>query len=116
MQTVLVVDDWAPVVHAIRRELKRDFAVVEATSAEEAQQVQLGQLSAAVIDILMPLNGLELAASMRERGFTGPFLFITTSPDPQLSSRVAELSPARLVRKPWNHFELRTTLHELLGS
>lgn len=115
MQTVLVIDDWAPVVHAVRRELKRDYQVIEATTAEDVERVDVMALDAAVVDVLMPVSGLNVAASMRARGFAGPILFISTSSDPALPEKIAQLAPSRLLSKPWEPFAVRTALHELLG-
>lgn len=116
MQTVLVIDDVAPVVHAVRRELKRDYQVIESTTAEDLDRVDVTKLDAAVVDVLMPISGLKVAAAMRARGFTGPLLFISTSPDPALPDQVAQLAPARLLPKPWEPFGVRTALHELLDK
>lgn len=115
MGKVLVVDDWAQVASAIRRELLRDFEVLALAPELAAAIEEPRSLEAAVLDILMPqISGLELAAQLRARGFTGPIVFVTTSDGPDLPAKVAALPPSALLYKPWAPGAVREALLGLL--
>ncbi|HEX2038839.1 MAG TPA: response regulator [Acidimicrobiales bacterium] len=77
---ILVVDDTDSVRHWLRVALEpRDWTVHEASSAREAlKQVEDVQPAVVVLDHMMPeTTGLEVAATLRERGYAGTIVLFS---------------------------------------
>lgn len=78
--TVLVVDDEESIRESLRMVLEyEDYRVEEAASGREAlAKVATFDPAAVLLDIKMPeMDGLEVLAGFRERGYTMPVLVIT---------------------------------------
>jgi CheY-like chemotaxis protein len=82
-RTILVVDDEAPILHCNRRILEQaDYVVLTSPSGDHAWSViERGDASADLVlaDIVMPgsMDGLTLAAKIRQREPKLPVLFMT---------------------------------------
>ena len=84
---------------------KEGFEVIEAADGAEAARAAetSGKLGAVVTDVCMPnLNGFSLAAELRRRDPTLPFVFVSGFPIDY--SLIGE--HARMLVKPFQHDEL----------
>jgi CheY-like chemotaxis protein len=109
---ILVVDDEPFIVKYVRNVLERcNYGVLSATTAEEAwaifEQRQV-RISLLLTDIVMPgrMDGLELAAKIRQVDPTFPILFMTGA-IPEDDPRAAGITEeGLLLRKPFLPKEL----------
>ena len=114
---VLLVDDEAPLLDALRLGLLHEFEVDTAASAEEAALL-LGTRRYAVIvcDQLLPgEQGLEFLIRLSERAGAPQRILLTGYINPELLSR--SISLARLsacLIKPVNHAELVAALRNAI--
>jgi len=111
-RTILVVDDDAPVLHCIRRALEQaNYVVLTSPSGDHAWTViERGEASADLVlaDMVMPgsIDGLALAAKIRQREPKLPVLFMTGAGLEDFEY-LAEISTNQLVlRKPFTPKQL----------
>lgn len=98
---IAVVDDDAAVLDSTRVLLEAlDFEV--STYGNAADFLAANPKVACVIaDYHMPgMNGLDLAAELRNRGSTIPVIMITAMSDPQIETRAAALGVKSVLKKP----------------
>jgi FixJ family two-component response regulator len=63
---------------------------------------QLNDTSCVISDVQMsPMNGLELLANMRVRGYAVPFIFITAFPDESVRARALMAGASGFFGKPF---------------
>ena len=102
--TVLVVDDSRlarMVMASAFRRLRPDWELVEATGADEALgAIESSSVDIALIDFNMPgLDGLELAARIRERAPDMPIALVSANLQDEIVSRARDLKAA-FIAKP----------------
>ena len=103
LSVISVVDDDASVRGAISNFLSsRDYVVHAFGSAEEfLGSAQLNDTSCVISDVQMAaMNGLELLANMRMRGYAAPFIVITAFPDESVRSRALKAGATCFLAKP----------------
>jgi len=117
--TLLVVDDEARILSALRRALAREgWRVVTAGTPAEALRI-LGEepVDAVLSDHKMPrmsgLDVLEAAARMRPHAAR---LLISGWPDEIPAERLAALGIRALIPKPWDDAELKQVLRSSLPN
>lgn len=101
---VLIVDDSKlarMVVTSTLRRIRPDWAVVEATSGDEAlAAVEKGTVQIALVDFNMPgMDGLELVAKLRQRDTAMPIAVVSANLQDEIIARARELNAA-FVGKP----------------
>ena len=111
-RTILVVDDDAPILHCIRRILEQaKYVVLTSPSGDHAWTViERGDAGAdlVLVDMVMPgsIDGLTLAAKIRQREPKLPVLFMTGAVL-EHSEYLAEITRNKLVlRKPFSPKQL----------
>jgi CheY-like chemotaxis protein len=111
-RTILVVDDDAPILHCIRRILEQaKYVVLTSPSGDHAWTViERGDAGADLVlaDMVMPgsIDGLTLAAKIRQRERKLPVLFMTGAVLKD-SEYLAEVTRNKLVlRKPFSPKQL----------
>jgi CheY-like chemotaxis protein len=119
---ILVVDDEPLIVQYVQRVLRRaNYRVLTATDAEEAwaifaqRGVRIGLL---LTDIVMPgpMDGLELAAKIRETEPALPILLMTGA-IPESDPRSVEMTEkGLLLRKPFLPKQLLDFMDGRIGS
>ncbi|SRR5260221_774206 len=105
-RTILIVDDEAPILDCIRRILEHaDYVVLTSPSGAHAWNViERGhaRVDLVLTDVVMPgsIDGLTLAAKIRQREVKLPVLFMTGSPED--AEDTAEITKEKLLlRKPF---------------
>jgi FixJ family two-component response regulator len=101
---ISVVDDDASVRAAMSNLLtSRGYVVNTFASAEEfLRSPQINGTSCVIADVQMSaMNGLELLASMRTRGYEAPFIFITAFPDEGIRARALKAGAICFLAKPF---------------
>lgn len=122
MRTFLLCDDDSGVLESLRRLLAERYgeAGVRAdafVSPEDAlAEVEKGcRWDAAILDILMPgLDGARLAAAMREAGFAGEIIFLTSSRE--FAPESYEVKALDYLLKPLDGARLAASLDKLETS
>jgi DNA-binding response OmpR family regulator len=111
-RTILVVDDDAPILHCVRRILEQaNYIVLTSRSGDHAWNViDRGQTRVDLVltDIVMPgsIDGLTLAAKIRQRELKLPVLFMT-GVLPEGAEDLAEITREKLLlRKPFSPKQL----------
>jgi CheY-like chemotaxis protein len=106
-RTILVVDDDAPILHCVRRMLEQaNDIVLTSRSGDHAWKVITrgdARLDLVLTDIVMPgsIDGLTLAAKIRQRESKLPGLFMTGAL-PEGAEDLAEITREKLLlRKPF---------------
>ena len=104
LSVVSVVDDDASVRAAMKNLLcSRGYIVHTFGAAEEfLGSAQLNDTSCVISDVQMtPMNGLELLANMRMRGYAAPFIVITAFPDESVRARALKAGATCFLTKPF---------------
>jgi DNA-binding NtrC family response regulator len=108
-QSVLLIDDEADVLNALRKLLKRSLPqinIVTARSGPEALGLlQQGKVDLIVTDYRMPgMDGLEFLQKANEIAPDVPRVMITAFPEPKLASDAANNAKVSLmVTKPFDY-------------
>jgi FixJ family two-component response regulator len=104
LSVISVVDDDVSVRAAMNNLLRsRGYVVHTFGSAEEfLGSAQLTDTSCVISDMQMAaMNGLELLANMRMRGYAAPFIVITAFPDESVRSRALNAGATCFLTKPF---------------
>jgi DNA-binding response OmpR family regulator len=111
-RTILIVDDEAPILDCIRRILEHaDYVVLTSPSGDHAWNViERGhaRVDLVLTDVVMPgsIDGLTLAAKIRQREVKLPVLFMTGA-FLENDEYIAEIAKKKLLlRKPFSPKEL----------
>ncbi len=106
---ILVVDDEAVVLGAVKKALRKtDYVIDTAGTAEEALKLLgAGSYDLVITDLLMPdIDGLELMQKMREAGSPVQIIVITGYPTIQSALKAKRLGAFEYVTKPFTRQEL----------
>ena len=118
-QRILVVDDDPQMLGAVAAAFeRRNYDVVQAENGAELveQLANHGPFDLIVADVSMPwMDGLKALSSMRAAGLATPVIVITALREQQLPSQVRALSPAVLLRKPFDLDELEAAVAKLMS-
>ena len=119
MQTVLVIEDEAPLRANIVRILSAEgYRVVAAADGEEGiQRVTEERPDMVICDILMPrVDGFGVLAALRSRPETAaiPFIFLTASADKDDLARGLKSGANEYVTKPFQIAGLMAAVRRLL--
>jgi two-component system cell cycle sensor histidine kinase/response regulator CckA len=118
-ETVLLVEDEAPVRAVIRRILTGlGYAVLEARHGADAARVSAkyqGPIHILITDVIMPeLGGREVAQVVRLQRPETPVLYISGYTDDELLRKGILEPGAQLLRKPFAPTELATAVRQML--
>ncbi len=115
---VLVVDDEARILSALRRSLRREgYEILTAETGEEALRV-LDERSVELIlsDQKMPgMSGLQFLAEAARRCPEAVRMLITGWTEEIPREQLEELGVRALITKPWDDEKLKATLRRALG-
>lgn len=117
---VLIVEDEAIVAADLQDLLGRaGIHVVGWTSrGDEALETALREVPDVVLlDVRLggPMDGVEVAESLREAGVPSGLVFLTAYSDGLVRDRVEHLAPVDLLYKPFEEDELLRVVRELSG-
>jgi len=117
--TVLVVDDD----NFMRAALRRVFTVASIpveTFASASELLATGDLSAPAVlllDVMMPgMTGLELQATLRERGIGIPVIFLTAKSQEAEIQRGLSLGASGYVTKPFDALTLGQHVKDIISK
>ncbi len=115
---VLVVDDEARILSALRRSLRREgYEILTAETVEEALRV-LDERSVALIlsDQKMPgMSGVQFLAEAARRCPEAARMLITGWTEEIPREQLEELGVCALITKPWDDEKLKATLRRALS-
>ena len=114
---LLVVDDEARILSALRRSLRREgWRVLTASTAAEALRLLDEEpIDAVLTDHKMPrMSGLDVLEAAARRRPAAVRLLISGWPDEIPPARMAALGIRALIPKPWDDAELKRILRESL--
>jgi response regulator RpfG family c-di-GMP phosphodiesterase len=115
---VLVVDDEARILSALRRSLRREgYEILTAETVEEALRV-LDERSVALIlsDQKMPgMSGVQFLAEAARRCPEAVRMLITGWTEEIPREQLEEAGVCALITKPWDDEKLKATLRRALG-
>lgn len=123
MPTILVLEDEAIVMRLLRKMLK-EYALVEAATAEEAVSRfrNHGHIDLVIADVSLPSSsGVQAALRMRSENPEVPVILTSGYPvsgwNKQDSTDLAQLGPSgvKVLQKPFPSQVLRETVRELTG-
>jgi len=117
--TLLVVDDEARILSALRRSLRREgWRVLTAGTPDEALRILDEEpVDAVLSDHKMPrMSGLEVLEAAARRRPNAARILISGWPDEVPAERLAALGVRALIPKPWNDAELKRILREALAG
>lgn len=120
MKKILVVDDSRAMRMIVRRTLRQagfdDYEVQEAGDGAAALDVVTAWSPDIVLsDWNMPtMSGIELLRTLRGRGDTRAFGFVTSEGTPEMRKLAAEAGALFLIAKPFDEDTFRTALEPVL--
>lgn len=120
-ELILVVDDEPVLIDLFRATLDASgYRTLTAANGEEALAVaasRLGELSAAIVDLTMPImDGFETIRSIRRLAPGLPILAMSGSPDRQTVDESEVSGVYAFLAKPFSAEELLSRLREALGQ
>lgn len=119
MKTILIVDDSKTIRQMLRRALKAEYAILEASDGREALSVIKGIVPDAVIsDIHMPdVDGITFIASVRsDPGLKNlPILVLTTENEKEFKQRARAAGATAWLQKPFDDVTVQLALEKMLG-
>ena len=118
MMNLLIVDDDAGILSALRRSLRREgWNILLADSPREALRiVDSGPVDLVPSDHKMPgMTGTELLAEVARRRPETVRLLITGWAEALNKQELQEIGIDALIPKPWDDAELKAVLHQHLG-
>jgi len=109
---VLVADDDPEVLQVTAEMLRQlGYSVTTARCGEEALALLEAEPAIVVLDYAMPsMTGLEVAATMRSRGFTGPIVLATGYADLSTSEQFELYALQGVLNKPYSIRDLEALL------
>jgi response regulator RpfG family c-di-GMP phosphodiesterase len=117
--TLLVVDDEACILSALRRSLRREgWRILTASTPDEAlRMLDEEPIDAVLSDHKMPrMSGLEVLEVAARRRPNAARILISGWPDEIPAERLAALGVRALVPKPWDDAELKRILRAALAG
>ncbi|MCH8083836.1 MAG: response regulator [Myxococcales bacterium] len=117
--TLLIVDDEAQILSALKRSLRREgYEIVAVESAAAALRILDERCVDAILsDQKMPgMSGVQLLARAAEMRPEIVRMLITGWVDEIPAERLEEAGICALVTKPWDDAMLKTTLRAVMGS
>jgi response regulator RpfG family c-di-GMP phosphodiesterase len=117
--TLLVVDDEARILSALRRSLRREgWRILTASTPDEAlRMLDEEPIDAVLSDHKMPrMSGLEVLEVAARRRPNAARILISGWPDEIPAERLAALGVRALVPKPWDDAELKRILRAALAG
>ncbi len=117
--TLLIVDDEAQILSALKRSLRREgYEIVAVESAAAALRILDERCVDAILsDQKMPgMSGVQLLARAAEMRPEIVRMLITGWVDEIPAERLKEAGICALVTKPWDDAKLKTTLRAVMGA
>lgn len=117
--TLLVVDDEARILSALRRSLRREgWRILTASTPDEAlRMLDEEPIDAVLSDHKMPgMSGLEVLEVAARRRPNAARILISGWPDEIPAERLSALGVRALVPKPWDDAELKRILRAALAG
>ena len=117
--TLLVVDDEARILSALRRSLRREgWRILTASTPDEAlRMLDEEPIDAVLSDHKMPrMSGLDVLEVAARRRPNAARILISGWPDEIPAERLAALGVRALVPKPWDDAELKRILRAALAG
>ena len=117
--TLLIVDDEAQILSALKRSLRREgYEIVAVESAAAALRIlDERRVDAILSDQKMPgMSGVQLLTRAAEMRPEIVRMLITGWVDEIPAERLEEAGICALVTKPWDDAMLKTTLRAVMGS
>jgi CheY-like chemotaxis protein len=116
---ILVVEDEALLASSIKDILEESgFSVAVASSGPEALSLAfVDPPDLALVDIRLagPMNGIEVAARLREQLGVPP-IFLSGATDPHILERAKLAQPAGFLRKPFCPSQVFNAIERVLGD
>ena len=100
---ILLIDDEPAILRLYQQLLiRKGYQVVAVEEGKKAEQIlEEEEFDAIVADILLPdLNGIELLALLRERGYKMPVILITGAPELDTAIKAVKLGAYDYLTKP----------------
>jgi len=115
VHNLLVIDDEAEIVKALRRQFRREYTVYTAGSAQEGYEIMTSvPIQAIISDQRMPgMNGSEFFSKVKHEYPDAIRLLLTGYADVQaVISAINDGNIFRYITKPWDPVELDTIVRE----
>jgi CheY-like chemotaxis protein len=120
-ETILVVEDEAPIQRAAKRVLERfGYQVIVVANGEEALDVLehgRGDVDLIISDVVMPkMSGTELRQAMRDSGTHTKFILMSGYSERDVKANIGEEDAAPFLQKPWTPSELLALVRDVLDD
>ncbi|KPJ86769.1 MAG: hypothetical protein AMS18_15245 [Gemmatimonas sp. SG8_17] len=120
-ETILVVEDEAPIQRAAKRVLERyGYQVIVVANGEEALDVVehgRGDVDLIISDVVMPkMSGTELRQAMRDAGIHKKFILMSGYSERDVKANIGEEEAAPFLQKPWTPNELLALVRDVLDD
>jgi adenylate cyclase len=119
MARLLIVDDEASILSALKRSLRREgWEIVTAESPQDALRVLDAQpVDLVLSDQMMPgMTGLELFDEVTKRQPGASKILITGWSEEVSPEALAAIGVKAMIAKPWDDAELKRVLHQVLDG
>src|SRR6185312_5837037 len=113
---LLLIEDDAEMVAALRRGLQESYLVDAATTGSEGlHEAEVGSYDAIVLDLMLPdMLGVTVCQRLRRRGVGTPILVLTARADVRDKVLVLDAGADDYLTKPFSLEELRVRLRVLV--
>jgi DNA-binding NtrC family response regulator len=117
--TLLIVDDEARIVTALRRCLRKQGYEIHSAESPQAGLLLLAEHSFDLVlsDQKMPgMNGLDFLAEAARQCPGAALVLITGWPEAAPPARLEQIGVGAVIQKPWDDAQLKATLRRLLEA
>ncbi|UCG88734.1 MAG: response regulator, partial [Gemmatimonadota bacterium] len=120
-ETIMVVEDEAPIRRAAKRVLERSgyHVIVAANGAEalEALEHETDEVDLIVCDVVMPkMSGTELRQAMQELGIHKKFILMSGYSERDVKANIGVQDAGPFLQKPWTPSELLALVRDVLDD
>ena len=117
MKKILIVDDQQGIRLLLKEVFKNEGyeTFLASNGAEAVQHIENSSLDCVLLDMKIPgMNGLEILKHIKELFATLPVVMMTGNSDMDLIRNAKELGASHFFTKPFDIFEVRNTINNLL--
>ncbi len=118
MVKILIVDDEQSVRDSLRMVFKKDYQVITAVNAQEAEEkIQTEEPDLILLDIVMPgKDGMEVFKEIRETHPLTPVIMLTATKTVKTAVETMKLGAYDFITKPFDVEELRVVAQRAIES
>ncbi|MHA6258970.1 response regulator [Sporosarcina sp. CAU 1771] len=119
MKNLLIVDDQKGIQMLLEEIFRKEGhrTRIASTGLKALQEIEVELPDCLLLDMNMPgMNGIEVLKRLEESGIRVPVVMMTAYAETELMDKAKDLGVRKYFTKPFDIFELRDAVNEIIGS